>query len=148
MRRDTLLVEIIGISDALRGMNAWKRDDGVAAREDGGDARDQPPIGAARQQIIANDVRNHRAKVIRRAGEQGNRRPQEVDRPDDVSFRRAFFPLLLYCSTVLLLCFCFAKTERGGFEPPNGFKPVTAFPVLLLRPLGHLSRLGSGHANG
>jgi site-specific DNA recombinase len=29
--------------------------------------------------------------------------------------------------------------ERGGFEPPNGFKPVTAFPVLLLRPLGHLS---------
>src|SRR5688572_12746194 len=30
-------------------------------------------------------------------------------------------------------------TEREGFEPSNGFKPVTAFPVLLLRPLGHLS---------
>ncbi len=31
-------------------------------------------------------------------------------------------------------------TEREGFEPSNGFKPVTAFPVLLLRPLGHLSK--------
>jgi hypothetical protein len=31
-------------------------------------------------------------------------------------------------------------TERAGFEPAIGFKPNTAFPVLLLRPLGHLSR--------
>jgi hypothetical protein len=31
------------------------------------------------------------------------------------------------------------ETERGGFEPPIGFKPNTAFPVLRLRPLGHLS---------
>src|ERR1051325_236863 len=30
-------------------------------------------------------------------------------------------------------------TERAGFEPAKGFKPLTAFPVLLLRPLGHLS---------
>jgi hypothetical protein len=30
-------------------------------------------------------------------------------------------------------------TEREGFEPSIGFKPNTAFPVLLLRPLGHLS---------
>src|SRR6476469_6482550 len=29
--------------------------------------------------------------------------------------------------------------ERGGFEPPMRFKPHTAFPVLLLQPLGHLS---------
>jgi hypothetical protein len=32
-------------------------------------------------------------------------------------------------------------TERGGFEPPVRFRPHTAFPVLLLQPLGHLSRL-------
>src|SRR5690348_10381189 len=31
------------------------------------------------------------------------------------------------------------RTERAGFEPAIGFKPNTAFPVLLLRPLGHLS---------
>jgi hypothetical protein len=31
-------------------------------------------------------------------------------------------------------------TERAGFEPAWGFKPPTAFPVLLLQPLGHLSR--------
>ena len=30
-------------------------------------------------------------------------------------------------------------TEREGFEPSMRFKPHTAFPVLLLRPLGHLS---------
>jgi hypothetical protein len=37
-------------------------------------------------------------------------------------------------------------TEREGFEPSIGFKPNTAFPVLLLRPLGHLSSavLGDG----
>lgn len=28
--------------------------------------------------------------------------------------------------------------ERGGFEPPIGFA-YTAFPVLRLKPLGHLS---------
>ncbi len=33
----------------------------------------------------------------------------------------------------------FTKAERAGFEPASGFKPATAFPVLLLRPLGHLS---------
>src|SRR5205814_4472357 len=33
-----------------------------------------------------------------------------------------------------------SKTERGRFELPRRFKPPTAFPVLLLRPLGHLSR--------
>src|SRR5687767_2815056 len=32
------------------------------------------------------------------------------------------------------------QTERGGFEPPWRFKPPTAFPVLLLQPLGHLSK--------
>jgi hypothetical protein len=32
-------------------------------------------------------------------------------------------------------------TERAGFEPAMGFKPHTAFPVLLLRPLGHLSKI-------
>jgi hypothetical protein len=31
--------------------------------------------------------------------------------------------------------------ERAGFEPAMGFKPHTAFPVLLLRPLGHLSKI-------
>src|SRR5687768_5916054 len=35
-------------------------------------------------------------------------------------------------------------TERAGFEPAIGFKPDTAFPVLLLQPLGHLS----GGTNG
>jgi hypothetical protein len=35
----------------------------------------------------------------------------------------------------------FVRTERAGFEPAMGFKPHTAFPVLLLRPLGHLSGL-------
>src|SRR5206468_2341548 len=30
--------------------------------------------------------------------------------------------------------------ERAGFEPARRFKPPTAFPVLLLRPLGHLSK--------
>ena len=34
---------------------------------------------------------------------------------------------------------CSYVAEREGFEPSNRFKPVTAFPVLLLRPLGHLS---------
>ena len=29
--------------------------------------------------------------------------------------------------------------EREGFEPSVRFKPHTAFPVLLLQPLGHLS---------
>ena len=33
-------------------------------------------------------------------------------------------------------------TERVGFEPTNAFRGVTAFPVLLLRPLGHLSGWG------
>jgi site-specific DNA recombinase len=33
--------------------------------------------------------------------------------------------------------------ERGGFEPPRRFKPSTAFPVLLLQPLGHLSGTGA-----
>jgi len=33
-------------------------------------------------------------------------------------------------------------TERAGFEPARRFKPPTAFPVLLLRPLGHLSNDG------
>jgi len=32
-----------------------------------------------------------------------------------------------------------SETERAGFEPAIGFKPDTAFPVLLLQPLGHLS---------
>ena len=40
---------------------------------------------------------------------------------------------------------CEAITERAGFEPASGFKPATAFPVLLLRPLGHLS-MGSAIA--
>jgi hypothetical protein len=31
------------------------------------------------------------------------------------------------------------EAEREGFEPSMRFKPHTAFPVLLLRPLGHLS---------
>ena len=35
---------------------------------------------------------------------------------------------------------CF-EAERGGFEPPWRFKPPTAFPVLLLQPLGHLSNI-------
>jgi site-specific DNA recombinase len=30
--------------------------------------------------------------------------------------------------------------ERAGFEPARRFKPPTAFPVLLLQPLGHLSK--------
>lgn len=30
-------------------------------------------------------------------------------------------------------------SEREGFEPSVGGYPYTAFPVLLLRPLGHLS---------
>jgi hypothetical protein len=29
--------------------------------------------------------------------------------------------------------------ERGGFEPPIRFRPYTAFPVLRIRPLCHLS---------
>jgi site-specific DNA recombinase len=33
--------------------------------------------------------------------------------------------------------------ERGRFELPRRFKPSTAFPVLLLQPLGHLSRCAS-----
>ena len=33
------------------------------------------------------------------------------------------------------------EAERGRFELPRRFKPPTAFPVLLLRPLGHLSGL-------
>ena len=33
--------------------------------------------------------------------------------------------------------------ERAGFEPASRFKPATAFPVLLLQPLGHLSRHAS-----
>jgi hypothetical protein len=33
------------------------------------------------------------------------------------------------------------QAERAGFEPAKGFKPLTAFPVLLLRPLGHLSKM-------
>lgn len=32
------------------------------------------------------------------------------------------------------------STERGRFELPRRFKPPTAFPVLLLQPLGHLSK--------
>src|SRR5215213_2810889 len=36
--------------------------------------------------------------------------------------------------------------EREGFEPSIGFKPNTAFPVLLLRPLGHLSGERNGHS--
>lgn len=35
-------------------------------------------------------------------------------------------------------------TERAGFEPASRFKPATAFPVLLLRPLGHLSQKITG----
>jgi hypothetical protein len=31
------------------------------------------------------------------------------------------------------------KAERGGFEPPNGFEPVTRFPVVPVQPLRHLS---------
>ena len=34
----------------------------------------------------------------------------------------------------------YTLAEREGFEPSIRFKPYTAFPVLLLRPLGHLSR--------
>ena len=33
--------------------------------------------------------------------------------------------------------------ERGGFEPPVAIN-YTAFPMLLLRPLGHLSKNGRG----
>ena len=33
------------------------------------------------------------------------------------------------------------QAERGGFEPPWRFKPPTAFPVLRLQPLGHLSTI-------
>src|SRR5207237_858524 len=46
-----------------------------------------------------------------------------------------------------LLC-CMSLTERAGFEPAIGFKPNTAFPVLLLRPLGHLSQAVSGSPDG
>ena len=38
--------------------------------------------------------------------------------------------------------------ERGGFEPPSGFKPATAFPVLLLQPLGHLSGIFTHFKSG
>jgi len=39
-------------------------------------------------------------------------------------------------------------TERGRFELPRRFKPPTAFPVLLLQPLGHLSRMLLALASG
>ena len=38
-------------------------------------------------------------------------------------------------------------TERAGFEPASRFKPATAFPVLLLQPLGHLSRCSCDDRN-
>ena len=39
------------------------------------------------------------------------------------------------------------EAERERFELSKGFKPFTAFPVLLLRPLGHLSRPASKSAD-
>src|SRR5262249_32633642 len=37
----------------------------------------------------------------------------------------------------------YGKAERAGFEPAVRFDPHTAFPVPHLRPLGHLSKVGS-----
>ena len=40
------------------------------------------------------------------------------------------------------------QAERGRFELPRRFKPPTAFPVLLLQPLGHLSGGGPSWFDG
>jgi site-specific DNA recombinase len=55
-------------------------------------------------------------------------------------------PRLLGAVSAGETCPMFSKAEREGFEPSNGFKPITAFPVLLLRPLGHLSGTRRGGA--
>ena len=40
------------------------------------------------------------------------------------------------------------ETERGGFEPPKGFDTLNGLANRRFRPLSHLSRRATGHADG
>ena len=39
------------------------------------------------------------------------------------------------------------ETERGGFEPPERFYPLAALAKRCFRPLSHLSKSRTRHAN-